>query len=103
MHLLQYLLDGIEGHERIFAGMPVLTDDVVITLCTDTMLDWARSFLHNGPLMMDSTFGTNKVGCSLFIVLTMSPFGSGLPVCYFIAKREPTDSIATGLRQFRDK
>jgi hypothetical protein len=85
---------------KIFAAEPLLTGEVVIVLCTPTMRDWAHRFMHRSVLVMDSTFGLNKHGYSLFVVLAIGEHSNGVPVCFFITKSECTESIAIALKQF---
>lgn len=34
-------------------------DPFVLVICTPEQVEWSRAYLRNGPLIMDSTFGTN--------------------------------------------
>lgn len=98
---MQWYLDGESSTwPSIFAAEPVLTGDVVIVLCTPVMKDWARKYLHRSVMVLDSTFGLNKHGYSLFAVMAVGEQGEGVPVCFLITKSETTESITTALKQF---
>jgi hypothetical protein len=98
---VQWHLDGAGTQwPKIFAAEPVLTGDVVIVLCTPTMREWAHRFMHRSVLVMDSTFGLNKHGYSLFVALAIGEHSNGVPVCFFITKSESTESITIALKQF---
>lgn len=98
---LQWLLDGDCGKwPSIFAAEPVLHGDVVIVLCTTTMRCWARKYMQGSVLVMDSTFGMNRHGYSLFALLAIGEQGSGVPVRFLITKTESAQNITTALNQF---
>jgi hypothetical protein len=99
---LQYHLDGEGDFECFFAAKPILAGDVVIVLCSPQMREWAHKYMHDRVMLMDSTFGTNKHGYSLFAIMAASDQGTGVPVCFMITKSESTESIATALEQFRN-
>ena len=50
---------------------------------------------------MDSTFGLNKLGYSLFLIMAIGGQGQGVPIAFIIAKSESTESVITGLNQFK--
>jgi hypothetical protein len=100
--VMQHCLDGQAGFESIFAAKPILTGNVTIVLCTQTMRDWARMYVPGRVLIMDSTFGVNHLGYSLFAIMAVGHNGAGLPVAFMITKTETAENISTGLKQFRD-
>jgi hypothetical protein len=51
-------------------------------------------------MVMDSTFGTNKHGYSLFAVLAIGEQSQGVPVAFLITRSETTESITVALEQF---
>jgi MULE transposase domain len=99
--MLQYHLDGEGSFEPIFAAKPVLTGNVAIVLCTPTMRKWARMYMHGRVLVMDSTFGLNRHGYSLFAIMAVGDQGNGVPVCFMITKTEDADCIEGALLQFK--
>jgi hypothetical protein len=100
--VMQYCMDGQADFNSIFAAKPILTGDVTIVLCTRTMRDWAQKHIPGRVLIMDSTFGVNRLGYSLFTVMAVGHNGAGLPVAFMITKTETAENISTGLKQFRD-
>jgi hypothetical protein len=98
---LQYHLDGHGGFEHIFAAEPILTGEIVIVLCAPFMREWARQYMHGRVLVMDSTFGTNKHGYSLFAILAVGHHGNGVPLGFMITKSESTEAITAALKQYR--
>jgi MULE transposase domain len=98
--LAQWAMDGKEM-ESVFAGEPVLTGTVIIVLCNQIMRGWARKYMHKSVLMMDSTFGLNLHGYSLFAVMTVGEHEEGLPLCFFITGDEKEETITTALMQFK--
>jgi hypothetical protein len=78
---LQYERDG--EMERIFLIEPLLqADDVLIVMANDSMLDWARKFVHGRVLVMDTTFGLDRLGYSLCVHDHRRP-GKGASSCAF--------------------
>jgi hypothetical protein len=87
--------------ERIFLIEPLLqADDVLIVMANDSMLDWARKFVHGRVLVMDTTFGLDRLGYSLCALMTIDDQGKGLPVALSIMKWETTESFERILRSF---
>jgi hypothetical protein len=100
MYVLQFELDE-KGQERIFLAKPILkSDDCLIILANDRMLDWAREFLHDRVLVMDKTFGLNHLGYSVLAMLVLDESGGGLPVTFAIMKSEKSSSFEAVLRAF---
>jgi MULE transposase domain len=98
---MQWHLDGDSNKfPRIFAAEPVLVGEVAIVLCTPTMREWARRYMQGSVLVMDSTFGMNKHGYSLFAVMVIGEQSNGVPVSFLITKSESTETITTALKQF---
>jgi hypothetical protein len=101
VHAMQHCLDGQAGFASIFAAKPILIGDVTIVLCTPAMKQWARKYIPGRVLIMDSTFGVNQLGYSLFALMAMGHQGQGVPVAFMITKTETTENITTGLKQLR--
>jgi hypothetical protein len=98
---LQWYLDG-DGDKwpQIFASKPVLHGEIVIVLSSHIMREWARRYMHSSVMVLDSTFGLNKHGYSVFAALAIGEASEGVPVAFFITKSETTESIISALKQF---
>lgn len=51
-------------------------------------------------MVLDSTFGLNRHGYSMFAVMAIGEQSEGVPVAFLITKTESTASITTALQQF---
>jgi hypothetical protein len=65
---------------------------------------WQRKMLikFGGTIIMDSTHGTNQHGYSLFTVMVIDDYGTGLPAAWFITSNEQTATIARALTKLKD-
>jgi hypothetical protein len=52
------------------------------------MLEWAEQFFPNRILIMDTTFGVNRLGFPLLVVMAVDEHGCGLPICFAILKHQ---------------
>jgi hypothetical protein len=88
-HAVQYhhCEDGLR--EQVFVCKPILQPDRTnIVLANKTMLEWAEQFLTNRVLIMDTTFGVNRLGYPLLVVMAVDEHGCGLPICFAILKHQ---------------
>lgn len=99
---MQYGQDG-SSEPRIFLAEPVINNeqDCLIILANDQMMKWAREFVPGRVLVMDTTFGTNRYGFSLLVMLAVDERGKGLPVCFAIMMHEDAASFEKVLQVFK--
>ncbi len=64
--------------------------------CIDVALKWA----NGKPIMMDSTHGTNHLGCSMTTLIAVDGHGNGHPLAWFFTKRETAENLTKFLDAF---
>lgn len=69
----------------------------IIVLANAEMTKWAKKFVPGRVLVMDTTFGTNRYGYSLLVMIAIDDRGKGLPVCFALLMHEDTESFAKAL------
>lgn len=63
----------------------------------------AIRFGHGRPLIMDTTFGTNREKFPLITILAMDDHNNGVPIAWSIISRERTEAIAAFLEAVRQR
>ena len=57
---------------------------------------------HGKTVLIDSSFGTNKYGFSLFTLMVVDEHNNGFPAAWFIVSNEKEETIATALRLVKE-
>jgi MULE transposase domain len=97
---MQYQHSEQGVRENIFVCEPILREDRVnIVLANSTMLKWARQYLPGRVLVMDTTFGMNKLGYPLLVVMVIDDHGCGLPIAFGILKHQSELEFLHALQQ----
>lgn len=75
--------------EQVFICKPILESDRTnIVLANDVMLGWARAYLPNRVLVVDTTFGVNVLAYPLLVVMVVDEHGCGLLIAASILKHQ---------------
>lgn len=64
--------------------------------CIDVALKWAKG----QTIMMDSTHGTNNLGCNMITLIAVDGHGNGHPIAWFFTKHETAENITKFLDAF---
>jgi hypothetical protein len=64
--------------------------------CIEIALKWA----NGQPIMMDSTHGTNNLGCTMTTLLAVDGHGNGQPIAWFFTKHETAINLTKFLKAF---
>ena len=66
-----------------------------MVICSPTQRELLEK--HGGVMLLDSTFGTNKYGFSLFTLMVMDEHNNGFPGAWIITSDEAQTTIEAGL------
>lgn len=99
---MEQVLQESSDINMTFLAKPIMTEERCnIVFADNDMLQWAKRFMGNRTLLLDTTFGLNRQGYALLTALVVDEHGCGLPVMYAILKNESEEEFTHALNAFK--